>query len=81
MLKRLLATLAVGAALMWGAGAQAQDKIKITASSESVIYIPIYLAKAAGYFQQNNLGLSIILSNSGPQTISSVSSGDMEMGK
>lgn len=78
MLKRLLAACAVGVSLMLSAGASAQDKIKITSSSESLIYAPVYLAKAAGYFQQNNLDVTILLSNTGPQTIASVVSGDIE---
>jgi NitT/TauT family transport system substrate-binding protein len=59
--------------------AAAQDKVRITSSNDSLLYVPIYAAEAMGYFKQNGIVIERTLSNTGPTALAALLAGNMDM--
>lgn len=73
------ATLGVCAAILIAVPVSAQEKVRVTASSESFFHVPIYAAQDLGYFAQQGLQVEMLPTSTGQRSIAAAISGDVEM--
>ena len=74
-----ISAIALSAAVLAAGPANAQEKIRLAASSISLGYMPVYVAEAMGYFKQQGLTVERIKANSGPQALTALMTGDFDV--
>lgn len=74
---RVAAALVV--ALLAAGPALAQDKVRVSYSTETLAYVPYYMAQTLGYFDKFGIQVEGVKSDSGPKSLSAVISGNAEV--
>ncbi len=77
---RFVAVVAVLALAVAGFGgsAAAQTKITIAQSSQSLTFVPIYIAQNKGYFKDEGLDVNLVLAGGGPKALTALISGSAQ---
>jgi NitT/TauT family transport system substrate-binding protein len=59
--------------------ASAQERVRITSSNDSLLYSPVYVAEAMGYFKQQGIDIDRFVSTSGPNALAALLAGNVDM--
>ena len=74
-MRRIIFTLALLAAFMPAARAKDLTKVTLVQSSQSMNFVPIYIAQTEGYFKEEGLDVTVVLAGGGPKAMTALIGG------
>ncbi|MGH8328627.1 MAG: ABC transporter substrate-binding protein, partial [Steroidobacteraceae bacterium] len=74
-MRRILLALTLLATFVPGAWAKGLTKITLVQSSQSLNFVPIYVAQTEGYFKDEGLDVTVVLAGGGPKAMTALIGG------